>query len=545
MRSSRTLVSVLLASSSKYSSSTLLKTSVARVAQSDVKRRWYSSKQTSNNSDGGLPPWLTMAGGAVGLGLLARNLLYSSEKRGGRHVEHKDGDVVILDTQQEDQKHDMITEESSTTTHVVTDDSVLFDEKDKEEESQHNHHLHHQQEQDEDVTRAESGKDDDESHVNENEEVENGRRMVIVDSHEVLSSVESVLTKTADAMLREDAESVAESPSHASRETKEQETKQVTTSAAVVDPKISSKNKEDVQITASKLIEMANARGLQVQFDEFSARHKQAEADAETLHELLESYKQQHQTRMEQLKTTEDALKGTLAHLERMQQELLMAQKKASTIQHEKDITRERIKRQEVLDSARLQLDAVSDALSRQSQRAQKSQQAHKISTAVFHLREGLFSSRPSNDVKSSLDYLMTIKDDPVVQVAAKSLQRCGMSIKQHTQLLSDFERRVKKPVQELSYIPEGKGGMLTSLAAKIAHGLKVETDRDEIHGVSKHVEDGELIDAADALLDMLQGTAAMHAAKDWLHDVKTFATARQALHILEARAACINDIHT
>ena len=86
---------------------------------------------------------------------------------------------------------------------------------------------------------------------------------------------------------------------------------------------------------------------------------------------------------------------------------------------------------------------------------------------------------------------------------------------------------------------------MLTSVAAKIAHGLKVETDRDEIHGVSKHVEDGELIDAADALLDMLQGTAAMHAAKDWLHDVKTFATARQALHILEARAACINDIHT
>ena len=62
----------------------------------------------------------------MGLGLLARNLLYSSEKRGGRHVEHKDGDVVILDTQQEDQRHDMITEESSTTTHVVTDDSVLF-----------------------------------------------------------------------------------------------------------------------------------------------------------------------------------------------------------------------------------------------------------------------------------------------------------------------------------------------------------------------------------------------------------------------------------
>ena len=376
---------------------------------------------------------------------------------------------------------------------------------------------------------------------------------MVVDSHVVLSSVESVLTKTADSMLREDAETLSQEENvktlsqeenvknlpHASNSSTTQHELYHQTNNNT------KKNEEytEVQITASRLIHLANERRKDVHFEAFSARHKQAEADAETLQDILRVYKQQHAMQLEQLKSAEDALKATLSHLEHMQRELLEAQKTALSIQHEKDMTRERVKRQEVLDSARLQLDAVSDALSRQSRRAQKSQEAHKISTAVFHLREGLFSTHPSDEVKASLDYLLAVEDDPIVRMAAMSLQQCGMSIKQHTQLLSDFEHKVKRPVKELSYIPQGKGGMLTSLAAKVANALQVETQHDGIYAVSKDVEDGNLIEAADALLDMLQGTAAMHAARDWLCDVKRFATAHQALHVLDARAACINDI--
>ena len=99
--------------------------SVARVAQSGVRRvRWYSSskEQTSHASDSGVPPasWLTMAGGAVGLGLLARNLLFSTQDQ---HVEEKKEDVVNLNALDADHHVD---DDDDVHVHVDDDDIMII-----------------------------------------------------------------------------------------------------------------------------------------------------------------------------------------------------------------------------------------------------------------------------------------------------------------------------------------------------------------------------------------------------------------------------------
>ena len=171
MRSSRTLVS-LVASSSKYSHSAgaAAKTACIKATQSQVRERWYSSsesKGTSGSHDGGLPPWLTMAGGAVGLGLLARNLLYSKT------------DQRVLDKKTQNGDENLV---------IVHDDG---DHGDGMESHDGIESVDHSQA---------AGKDEEEQQQQEIEKEVNGETenepKVIVDSRMVLSSVESVLTKT-------------------------------------------------------------------------------------------------------------------------------------------------------------------------------------------------------------------------------------------------------------------------------------------------------------------------------------------------------------
>lgn len=549
-RISDQLAAVLGEASTGVASSSKRSIHFARATEASPGLRWFSSnnRTVTKSSEGkdGLPPWLTMAGGAVGVGLLARSLFFKED--GGSKVIRDNTEVVILDDVHNQRDID---EDVKDISHAV--DSTPMDEKEETDtpKAVEDHQVKEEQQKQQEVDKSD--------HEEEKQQ--------IIDSRVVLSSIESVLTKTADTMLKEDAISLGASSNSVNEEhsqgglagEEESVNNETMSNREIHDSDVTSEKMfanvrigDDVQITASKLIELANERMVsemksELDFKEFPARHKQAEADAQTLEILLESYKQEHHRQIKQMKSTENAFKDVLKNLESMQQELLEAQAKALHIKYEKDITRERVKRQEMLDSARLQLDAVSDALSRQSVRAQKSQEAHKISTAVFHIREGIFSATKDNmsDVKSSFKFLQSIEDDPIIQLSIASLQACGMSIKQQTELLSEFEQKVKKPVVELAYIPEGKGGILTSLVAKIASALKVENDCDDVHGVSKCVQDGNLVEAADKLLEMLQGTAAMHAAESWLNDVKKHATAHQALKILEARAACINDIHS
>jgi uncharacterized protein YqgV (UPF0045/DUF77 family) len=251
----------------------------------------------------------------------------------------------------------------------------------------------------------------------------------------------------------------------------------------------------------------------------------------------LKEAKDAYDRELQRLRSKAKKFKATLENLEHMQHELLEAQAATLHIDHEKNITRERVKRQEVLDSARIQLDSLSVALSRQSERAKKSQEAHKMSSAVFHIRDALEHGR---DFSASVEYLKSL-DDKVANIALENITT-DRPIKTRHVLLSEFEKRVKRPAMELSYIPQGEGGgMMTSLVAKIANALKIENEDDTMQSLVGTIEQGDILEAAEQFSKLVEGTVAAHAIRDWLHDVKTSCAAAQALKILDARAACLS----
>ncbi|WPT11261.1 hypothetical protein PSENEW3n2_00000700 [Picochlorum sp. SENEW3] len=479
-------------------------------------------------------------------------------------------------------------------------DSVVLshDDDDKGEYLVHDEHSHDDASSTEEVQKRhdDDGRKEEEDHGHmqqhnkQEEEKEDG--VTILDSHHVLGSIESVLTKSADTMLQEDADNVSTNETtqeQKEEEEKEEDKKEEDSHAAVHDatatmsaissamadtagesvassiigmsreaaapsseadekkepkdsPKIEAPTaivSDATNISASQLLQMASMYEEEgnVMWESFPARHRQAEADAKTLTLLLKETKDAYDRELQRLHSKAKKFKATLENLEHMQHELLEAQAATLHIDHEKNITRERVKRQEVLDSARIQLDSLSVALSRQSERAKKSQEAHKMSSAVFHIRDALEHGR---DFSASVEYLKSL-DDKVANIALENITT-DRPIKTRHVLLSEFEKRVKRPAMELSYIPQGEGGgMMTSLVAKIANALKIDNEDDTMQSFVGTIEQGDILEAAEQVSKLVEGTVAAHAIRDWLHDVKTSCAAAQALKILDARAACLS----
>jgi len=441
--------------------------------------------------------------------------------------------------------------------------------------------------------------------------------MVAVDSHHVLGTLESVLTKSGEEMLREDEEAVRNSTlivsTHGDADDRDHDPNMTNTdkendykaatmaiSTAMADTAadsvmsgmshdvpntkgtIEERSKDmqyddvDYTLTASDLLAeaMKRRKELQEDWEEYSARHRQAEADVVTLQYLLkervdplkkridelESEKEELNTAMKQQTTMfKKRMHTTLSNIEAMQKELLHAQANALAIGHEREITRERVKRQEAVDSVRLQLDAFATALKRHSDRALKAQDAHSISKAVFIIQNALESNGViTKEEMKSLDSLESIhSDDGLVQVALQALSSFvekGRMVKSREQLIAEFEHKVKKSIRELSYIPKGSGGMVSSLVAKIASKLKVDeqprTHQDgltaptvdvTIANTVQNLVDGEIIEATETLSRGLHGTAAEYAVRDWLSDARNTVEAHQALKLLQAHATCIS----
>lgn len=451
--------------------------------------------------------------------------------------------------------------------------------------------------------------------------------VVVVDSHQVLGTLESVLTKSGEDMLRED-EAKVQISTRAAPELVENDDGKVH-DAKLTDPKendyeaaamaISTamadtaadsvmsgmshdvpnakrtieERSEDVQndnvdftLTASDLLAEAVKRRkeLQEDWDEYSARHRQAEADVITLQYLLKERVEPLKKRVEELESEKQELSAamkqqtamfkkrlhrTLSNIEAMQKELLHAQANALAIGHEREITRERVKRQEAVDNVRLQLDAFATALKRHSDRALKAQDAHTISKAVFTIQDAFDSNGLlAKKEMQALESLKSIhEEDGVIQVAVQALSNFvenGKRVKSREQLIAEFEHNVKKTIKELSYIPKGYGGMVSSLVAKIASKLKVDeqprilpavgasgTDQQDgstaftvdaaIASTVQNLLDGEIIEATETLLRGLQGTAAEYAVRDWLTDARNTVEAHQALKLLQAHASCIS----
>eukprot|EP00890_Picochlorum_soloecismus_P002949 jgi/Picsp_1/3655/NSC_06492-R1_protein len=588
---------------------------------------------TSSGEDGGLAQTQTLAAAGVvgGLGYL----LWASTRKNDNETVPKEGT--------DEEEHDLKDPYGSSAENGNDDASSLYDgelvgdEKDDRDSSpeismqdaavSEENYINNKEDHAAAAGANDEGKKESSSDAKDTNDV-----VVAIDSHQVLGTLESVLTKSGEEMLREDEASIQNSTNIVSvevgdhdekvhdpnmmmtnTEENEKKTRQkeydyeaatMAISTAMADTAADSvmsgmshdvpnakhgdgglpievsvdrQNGDiDYTLTASDLLAEAVKRRkeLQEDWEEYSARHRQAEADVITLQYLLKERVDPLKKRIDELESEKEELIAatkqqkemfkkrmhtTLSNIEAMQKELLHAQANALAIGHEREITRERVKQQEAVDSVRLQLDAFATALKRHSDRALKAQDAHTISKAVFTIQNAFESNGiiTKNEMQS-LDSLKSIhSDDGLVQVAMQALSSFvenGRRVKSREQLIAEFEHNVKKTIKELSYIPKGSGGMVSSLVAKIASKLKADeqprTHQDgstattvdaTIANAVQNLVDGEIIEATETLLRGLHGTAAEYAVRDWLTDARNTVEAHQALKLLQAHATCIS----
>ena len=334
--------------------------------------------------------------------------------------------------------------------------------------------------------------------------------------------------------------------------------------------------------TPSHLIALSNEYPFSLSGEDldFPSRLKQAEADAH----VIELVQRSLQARHEGLVETTSRLRETLGSLEAMQQELLLAQskvrdglvfcfrpglhlgllcsptqpplgsdnlkqehhqKQAQEIRHERTITRERIKRQEVLDSVRVQCDALTAALGAASERYARARELTRLSLSLRRIKDGLLDGQESSSLSHpslSLSYSPATavdggpqEQDPLVTSALDSLQRNLAGTKPLAALRLQFEKDVKGPATELAYIPEGRGSMATALLSKIAAGLRVDGGNDEWDAIRRRVDAGQLLEAAEDLEKLVEGTASVRVVRDWVNDVRSTCRALQAIDVLES----------
>jgi len=199
-----------------------------------------------------------------------------------------------------------------------------------------------------------------------------------------------------------------------------------------------------------------------------------------------------------------------------------------------------------VLDSARIQVDALAAALGAASERYANARELVRLSGVLRRIKDGLLDLNPSAhvDVRPLLAALRDARfEDPLPRSALDALlaameERDGMTTP--ASLRVQFERDVRKHVAELAYIPEGKGGMMTALVAKIAAGLRVEGGGggdDRLAGVGRRVEVGDLLEAAAGLEVVVDGTAAGlegGSVRGWIGEVRRWGRVVQAVELLE-----------
>lgn len=213
----------------------------------------------------------------------------------------------------------------------------------------------------------------------------------------------------------------------------------------------------------------------------------------------------------------------------------------AQEIRHERSITRERIKRQEVLDSVRIQCDALTAALGAASERYARARELTRLSLSLRRIKDGLLDGGHETKRWSLKEILERDLPDtghekisPLLDSLRRNLEG-EKRLKPLAALRAQFEKDVKTPATELAYIPEGRGSMVTALLSKVAAGLRVDGGDDEWDAIRRRVDAGQLLEAAEDLERLVQGTASARVVRDWVDDVRSTCRALQAIDVLES----------
>lgn len=324
-------------------------------------------------------------------------------------------------------------------------------------------------------------------------------------------------------------------------------------------------------LTAAGLIAEASRRGAGPgdNWDQYAARHRQAEADAAALHDLLASAaehvrkelaaadaavgRSKHEAEVArraaaaQVEHFRSVLGDALKAAEEAHAQRMKVQAEQFAVAHAEMTVRERAERQAKVDQLRLRLGGLEAALEQRSKVAKDSHEAHRLAQGAFALRAALSAGTKADDAAAYFDN--ACKGDPLVAAAVRAVPR-GQPLRTLGQLQAEFSS-VERAAKELAPLPAGQGGMLSAAVAKLAAKLKVaeheplasalppSTSIDAaMAAVRKEVSAGRLLAAAQRLQHVVAGTAAERAVADWVGQAKARAAAEQAATLVEAHAA-------
>lgn len=334
------------------------------------------------------------------------------------------------------------------------------------------------------------------------------------------------------------------------------------------------------QLNAAGLIAAATSRRKRtapeapLDWSSFPARHKQAEADAQTFTEAIDYVAQKAQKAAETARATAEAAlidsENTRKEMERqandLQQTLKNSLRKAESeyrkrlneermrlsVHYNEMVIEERLERQNKIDALRLQLGSLEEALKRRSNAAAASQMAHEVAQGAFVLRDALASGDRLDRARAYLQKVCA--NDSLLTAAIGTLPR-GLVLPTSMQLFEEFSD-VERAAVELSLLPCGQGGgMLAAAAAKAFGALKIrepmslnsfksiQTNDCDLSINTKmslarfYINQGKLLEAAEVVEDAVHGTPAAHAVGDWVQRTRMRAIAEQVATLLEAQA--------
>ncbi|WIA18202.1 hypothetical protein OEZ85_009674 [Tetradesmus obliquus] len=324
-------------------------------------------------------------------------------------------------------------------------------------------------------------------------------------------------------------------------------------------------------LTPAGLIAAANVAGLGASSSSGMplppqlAQLNQATADARLLGDLLQQLTQQQR----QLQAALDAAKAEAAWTEEAAKK-----REESLTEHFKELLREQARIQQqltqqavrsaeeavmadtaaahneerrqrgaVIDELRAQLNALALAFDQRTEQVRSAHEVNKVNLGVLSLGKALEEGRP---IAQQLQQLAAgCPGDAVVAAVAASLPPAAATAGLPTlqQLQAQFKGVARHAAEAAYFTGEGEGGVLARLAAKLAVTLKVDAGSGEDGPDSKIsqartlLQQGRLLEAADALSAAAAGTQAAEVVGQWVEAARARAVADQAVRLLQAHA--------
>ncbi|GAB2283458.1 hypothetical protein Dimus_017969 [Dionaea muscipula] len=201
------------------------------------------------------------------------------------------------------------------------------------------------------------------------------------------------------------------------------------------------------------------------------------------------------------------------------------------------------------MEEANLNINALLMAFYARSEEARQNHSIHKLALGALALEDALSNGIP---IQRELDvlrpHLEGVDKDLLLDLALSSLPEDTRTHGADTLLqLNEKFDVLKKKLRHFSFLPPDGGGLLAHSLAHVASLLKVKEAGqrgDGIESVINRVEilltEGRVAEAADALENGVEGSAAAEIVSDWVRRARNRAVTEQAVTLLQSYATSI-----